>query len=77
MKKTKTRISWEKQNEGNESDTGNIVGVAEVSVQRDVLIGRSIMKFKDLEEANSEYWRTCRACAWTRSIGKWASRRSY
>ena len=37
------------------SDTGNIVGVAEVSVQRDVLIGRSIMKFKDLEEANSEY----------------------
>ena len=36
------------------SDTG-IVGVAEVSVQRDVLIGRSIMKFKNLEEANSEY----------------------
>ena len=39
---------------GSISDTG-IVGVAEVSIQRDVLIGRSIMKFKDLEEANSEY----------------------
>jgi ribosomal protein S18 acetylase RimI-like enzyme len=51
MKKTKTR-----EDETSEtSDTGNIVGVAEVSVQRDVLIGRSIMKFKDLEEANSEY----------------------
>jgi ribosomal protein S18 acetylase RimI-like enzyme len=51
MKKTKTR-----EDETSEtSDSGNIVGVAEVSVQRDVLIGRSIMKFKDLEEANSEY----------------------
>ena len=51
MKKTKTR-----EDETSEtSNTGNIVGVAEVSVQRDVLIGRSIMKFKDLEEANSEY----------------------
>lgn len=51
MKKTKTR-----EDETSEtSDTGNIAGVAEVSVQRDVLIGRSIMKFKDLEEANSEY----------------------
>ena len=50
-KKTKTR-----EDETSEtSNTGNIVGVAEVSVQRDVLIGRSIMKFKDLEEANSEY----------------------
>ena len=44
----------ETRKDGSISDTG-IVGVAEVSIQRDVLIGRSIMKFKDLEEANSEY----------------------
>ena len=56
MKKTNSEniMGGNKTKEG-ENDTGNIVGVAEVSVQRDVLIGRSIMKFKDLEEANSEY----------------------
>jgi ribosomal protein S18 acetylase RimI-like enzyme len=56
MKKTNSEdIMGGNKMKEDENDTGNIVGVAEVSVQRDVLIGRSIMKFKDLEEANSEY----------------------
>jgi len=55
MKKTNSEREMGGNKAKETSDTGNIVGVAEVSVQRDVLIGRSIMKFKDLEEANSEY----------------------
>jgi len=55
MKKTNSEREMGGNKTKETSDTGNIVGVAEVSVQRDVLIGRSIMKFKDLEEANSEY----------------------
>ncbi|CAL6319766.1 unnamed protein product [Bathycoccus prasinos] len=55
MKKTNSEREMGGNKTNETSDTGNIVGVAEVSVQRDVLIGRSIMKFKDLEEANSEY----------------------
>jgi len=55
MKKTNSEREMGGNKTKETSDTGNIVGVTEVSVQRDVLIGRSIMKFKDLEEANSEY----------------------
>ena len=58
MKKTSSeKMGGNKTSEGETSSASNtgIVGVAEVSVQRDVLIGRSIMKFKDLEEAKSEY----------------------
>ena len=76
MKKTNSEnIMGGNKMKEDESDTGNIVGVAEVSVQRDVLIGRSIMKFKDLRKRIATS--VVGVCAWTRSIGKWASRRSY
>ena len=72
MKKTNSEniMGGNKTKEG-ETDTGNMVGVAEVSVPSDVFLGRPLVKFQDLANAITNP-RTVPACEWNGGTGKWA-----